>query len=81
MFCGLAATGFGVLVLILYCSHDLWLGLIGLKNGKVGYIENPLIKHRVGFHNNSTACKKSQNTILFRIKYRILTLLELLKRT
>lgn len=62
-------------------SHDLWIGLIAQRFGTIEYVNTPLIKHRVGDYNSSTACKKSINSFIFKIKYRFFVLLELMKRS
>ncbi len=61
-------------------SHDFWIGLISLKFGKVSFIDEPLILHRVGNFNTSTACRRSKNSILMKIKYRFYSFIEILRR-
>ncbi len=52
------------------CIHDLWIGLVSNKIGKIKYIDEPLIYHRFWSKNTSNYGKKSPNTILVKLKYR-----------
>ena len=61
-------------------SHDFWIGLISKKFGKVGFIDESLIFHRIGNFNTSTACRKSKNSILMKVKYRFYSFYEILRR-
>lgn len=60
-------------------SHDLWIGIIAIHFFDVCFLNLPLIHHRIHSSNASTACKKSKNNLFFRLKYRFLILIELLK--
>lgn len=61
--------------------HDLWIGLIAESSGKTFFIDQPLIQHRRGIGNISTdITQKSQNTLVFKVKYRITYLVLCLKR-
>lgn len=62
------------------CSHDLWIGLNAIKKNSILYYDFPLVYHRIGISNNSTACKVSKNALLMRIKYRWYMLIEILKK-
>lgn len=61
------------------CLHDMWLGLISVKIGKCFWNNNVLLKHRISSHNTSTGCKKSSNSLILKIRYRLNTLIELQK--
>lgn len=60
-------------------SHDLWIGIVAIHFYDVCFLDIPLIQHRVHSSNASLACKKTNNSLLFRLKYRFLILIELLK--
>lgn len=61
-------------------QHDSWIGLIAEKYGKCCWSDAPLIKHRLSSHNTSTGGRKSENSFLLKINYRLNILIELLKR-
>lgn len=61
-------------------SHDFWIGLVSLKFGKVSFIDEPLILHRVGNFNTSTACCASENSFFTKIQYRLLAFSALQRR-
>jgi glycosyltransferase involved in cell wall biosynthesis len=52
-------------------AHDIWIGLIAEKNGKVTFIEKKLIRYQR--HNAAVTASgmKSKNSLNFKIKYRI----------
>lgn len=61
--------------------HDNWIGFIALLNKyKVGYIDIPVLKYRRHFNNVSALKGKSDNSILFRIIYRVKFCFQLFKR-
>ena len=62
------------------CIHDLWLGLVANKYGKIVYYDDPLIFHRFWSNNTSNYGKKSENSLSMRIKYRFWNFVELLHR-
>ena len=53
------------------CGHDNWLGLCAMKYGKISYIEEPLFMHRVHSGNNSYLAKKSSNSLMRKINWRL----------
>jgi glycosyltransferase involved in cell wall biosynthesis len=60
-------------------SHDYWIGCIGSVLGHFCFIEQPLHAYRrhdtnISFH------KKSSNSIMFRIKYRLIFFLQAIDR-
>ena len=61
------------------CIHDLWLGLVANKIGKVAYIGEPLIFHRFWSNNTSNYGKKSPNSLFVKLKYRFWNFYELSK--
>ncbi|MGL5050360.1 MAG: glycosyltransferase family 2 protein [Fusobacteriaceae bacterium] len=61
------------------CPHDLWLGSIGYLFFNVKKIDDKLILYRRHNNNASTGGIKGEN-ILFKIKFRIYLLVEVVKR-
>jgi glycosyltransferase involved in cell wall biosynthesis len=59
---------------------DSWIGCIASKCGTIGFIEEPLHHYRIHNGNVSNPFKKSDNSIFFRIKYRIDLLNNMYKR-
>jgi glycosyltransferase involved in cell wall biosynthesis len=59
--------------------HDLWLALISEFFFKVDYLKVPLIDYRRHSENASTGGDKSENSILFKIKFRLYASLNILK--
>lgn len=57
--------------------HDFWLGILAEQIGKVGFINQELIKYRV--HNKNTSTNKI-TSFIYKIKYRLYTLAMLVKR-
>ncbi|MGE8526361.1 glycosyltransferase family 2 protein [Chryseobacterium rhizosphaerae] len=62
------------------CAHDYWIANVGEFYYKVYLIHEPLIKYRRHNNNASTGGEKSENTILHKLKVRLYTIKELLKR-
>jgi len=60
--------------------HDIWIGLCVELWGNSLFIENKLIKHRRHGDNTSTTSGKSKLSIVYKIKYRLNFLYQLLKR-
>ena len=59
--------------------HDNWLGILSLMKFKeLSYIEQPLILYRR--HDNNVSPAKSSNSVLFKMKYRINFILNLVVR-
>lgn len=58
--------------------HDIWLGIVAEKFGKVVFLNNKLVKYRRHGNNLSASGEKSSNNIIFKIKYRLIILWELL---
>jgi glycosyltransferase involved in cell wall biosynthesis len=61
--------------------HDIWLGLINELNGTVLFLDQNLILYRRHGQNASPTGEKSENSINFKIVYRLYTLLHLVFRT
>lgn len=61
------------------CLHDMWIGLVSEKIGKCFWNDEILLKHRISSQNTSTGCKKSTNSLVLKIRYRLNTLMELHK--
>lgn len=60
-------------------GHDLWLGLMGAIYYKIYFMKEPLLLYRK-HDNNVTPTMKSTNSICFKIYYRMLILMALLKK-
>lgn len=60
--------------------HDLWIGLLTEKLGRVQFISDKLIKHRRHGNNASYSGEKSQNSFFFKVSYRIQLLQNIHKR-
>lgn len=58
--------------------HDFWIGLLAELYGGIIFIKNPLIKYRL--HNNNTSGGKNNNTLIFKLIYRIYTMYYILVR-
>lgn len=63
------------------CLHDFWIGLVAEKFGKCFWNDTCLIQHRISDRNTSSGGRKSENSLLLKIRYRLNTLLELGKIT
>lgn len=56
--------------------HDIWIGLMALKFGKIGLIQKPyLLYRRHGSNVSANIDKKSDNPLKFKLLYRIYLLL------
>lgn len=53
------------------CLHDLWIGLVAEKLGKCFWNDSVLIKHRISKTNTSSGLKKSENSLILKIRYRL----------
>ena len=51
--------------------HDLWIGLVAEKLGKCFWNDSVLIKHRISKTNTSSGLKKSENSLILKIRYRL----------
>lgn len=60
--------------------HDTWLGILSEHVGKNIFIHEKLIYYRRHLENSSFVEGKSKNSIIFRVKYRIVLLYFILKR-
>lgn len=60
--------------------HDIWIGLISEKMGKVVFFEEPMIFYRRHGENASFSSEKSKNPILYRIQYRIFLFCVVMRR-
>ena len=61
-------------------AHDIWIGLIYSIYGKVCFIDDRLILYRRHELNLSQASSISRNSFYFKIKYRFILLLSLIRR-
>lgn len=62
------------------CAHDYWLTIIAEMFYKVTLIDTPLIKYRRHGANASTGGHKSTNSLSHKLKVRVYTFWQLLKR-
>lgn len=62
------------------CAHDYWIANVGEFYYTVFLINEPLIKYRRHDSNASTGGNKSDNSLSHKIKVRLYTFVELLKR-
>lgn len=60
--------------------HDIWIGLIAEKFGKVSFLNEKLVRYRRHGNNLSASGGKNSNTFLFKLKYRFVILQEFLKK-
>jgi glycosyltransferase involved in cell wall biosynthesis len=63
------------------CAHDYWIANIGEFYYKVILIETPLIKYRRHGNNTSQGGLESKNSFSHKVKVRVYTLKELIRRT
>lgn len=61
-------------------QHDSWIGMNGIlsRNNKFEFIDEDLIFHRV--HDSNVSILASPNSLKYKIKYRLILLLQLIKR-
>jgi len=52
-------------------AHDMWIGLLAERNGKVFFLEEKLITYCRHVNTASRAANKSTHSIFFKIQYRI----------
>jgi len=60
--------------------HDSWIGLLAQLTGTVSYINEPLIQYRRHQSNVSSSGEESPNSLIFKIRYRIVLVIEIIKR-
>lgn len=60
--------------------HDNWIGFLSMKYGKIFYLHEPLHKYRIHSSNTSYVNRKSHNSLLNKICYRIVFIFQLLRR-
>ena len=61
-------------------GHDFWLGLIASYYYNVDFINTPLIYYRRHNETVSPSAQKSSLPIKYRIKYRLITIYEFVRR-
>lgn len=61
-------------------AHDYWIGCIGCYYGKFSFINKPLHLYRRSGENVSSSSEKSENSFLFKIRFRLVFMLKLIKR-
>lgn len=61
------------------CLHDLWIGLVAERFFKCYWNDSVLIRHRISETNTSSGLRKSENSALLKIRYRVNALLALYK--
>ena len=60
-------------------QHDIWIGLVCERNGTCFWNDEVLIRHRIYAGNTSFAGKKSENSFLLKVRYRLNIFKSLLK--
>ena len=60
--------------------HDMWIGLIAEIFGKTLFLNEPLISYRRHELNFSMTSEKSKNTLFIKLRYRLILLVDLIKR-
>lgn len=60
--------------------HDNWIGFLVNYFGTISIVNEPLFSYRRHNNNATTAMSKSSNSIFFKIKYRLIFLLQLILR-
>ena len=60
-------------------GHDLWIGLIAIKLGKVNFVHKSLLFYRRHSATVTMTGNKSSNSLRFKINYRLMLLIEYLK--
>jgi len=60
--------------------HDIWIGLIAEKFGKVIFAPEKLVRYRRHGNNLSASGEASTNSIIFKILYRLIILKEFFKK-
>ena len=61
-------------------GHDYWIGCLGVKKFKFYFINEPLHLYRRTNTNVSTACGKSNNSLIYKISYRLVFLMQCIIR-
>ena len=59
--------------------HDVWIGLITELFGNAIFLKEPLIYYRRHGLNYSPTSEKSKNTLFFKLRYRLILLVNLIK--
>jgi glycosyltransferase involved in cell wall biosynthesis len=60
--------------------HDSWLGIVAESFGKVKFIEDKLVLYRRHYQNASFSAGKSNNTLVFQIRYRVVFFFQVVQR-
>ena len=60
--------------------HDIWIGLVCEYYGTVKFFNERLIKYRRHGNNLSASSEKSNNSIIFKLKYRAIIVNEFIKK-
>lgn len=61
-------------------AHDIWIGLIAERNGKVAFLEKKLIRYQRHSAAVTASGMKSENSLNFKISYRVQFILQYLRR-
>lgn len=61
-------------------SHDNWIGFLSMKFGKIIYLHEPLHGYRIHSSNISYTNRKSPNSLLNKIYYRVIFIFQLSRR-
>ena len=60
-------------------AHDMWIGLIAEKNGKVAFVDNKFIRYKRHSAAVTASGMNSDNSLNFKIRYRVQFILQYLK--
>lgn len=60
-------------------AHDMWIGLIAEKNGKVAFVDDKFIRYKRHSAAVTASGMKSDNSLNFKIRYRVQFILQYLK--
>jgi glycosyltransferase involved in cell wall biosynthesis len=61
-------------------SHDNWIGLLASKTGNIFFVEESLVYYRRHSGNVSLAKGRSDNTLFFKIYYRVILVVQIMTR-
>jgi len=59
--------------------HDVWIGLLACKYGKIKVEKQPFLLYRRHFSNASSSIEKNRNSLIFKLVYRFLLLKAIVK--
>lgn len=60
--------------------HDSWIGILAESFGNVKFVDERLVLYRRHFNNSSFSGGRSNNSIFFRVRYRVVLFSQVVKR-